>query len=76
MVGSWVGYTGGTDPAPTYASVCARNNTHTEAVKLAFDPAQISYEALIQRLVDDPRVHAPWSDAAPSPLQYLSLIHI
>ena len=49
MVGSWVGYTGGTDPAPTYASVCARNNTHTEAVKLAFDPAQISYEALIQR---------------------------
>ena len=58
MVGSWVGYTGGTEPAPTYESVCARNNTHSEAVKLAFDPAQLSYEELMQRLVDDPRVHA------------------
>ena len=74
MVGSWVGYTGGTDPAPTYASVCARNNTHTEAVKLAFDPAQISYEELMQRLVDDPRVHAPWSDAPPSPPQYRTAV--
>jgi peptide methionine sulfoxide reductase MsrA len=41
---------------------------------LAFDPAQISYEALIQRLVDDPRVHAPWSDAAPLPLQYRTAV--
>ncbi len=28
----------------------------------------------MQRLVDDPRVHAPWSDAPPSPPQYRTAV--
>ena len=74
MLSSWVGYTGGTDPAPTYASVCARNNTHSEAIKLAFDPAVITYEQLMQRLVDDPRVRAPFSHVPPSSPQYRTAV--
>jgi len=55
---SWVGYTGGGLGAndPTYESVCARNNTFTEALRLEFDPAVLSFEGLMQLYVKEPRV--------------------
>ena len=70
-----MGYTGGDEPSPTYESVCARNNTHTEALKLAFDPTRISYEQLMQRFVDDPRVRAPFtSDPSLAKPQYRTAV--
>ena len=48
MVESKVGYTGGTNPNPTYESVC-RSDGHTEALKLWFDPSKITYEQLMER---------------------------
>ena len=42
-----VGYTGGTTENPTYEQVCSHTTGHAEAVRLEFDPEQISYEELL-----------------------------
>jgi len=49
--GVWVtmvGYAGGDDPSPNYASVCTGKTGHAEAVRIVYDPAVISYGALLQ----------------------------
>lgn len=43
-----VGYQGGHTTNPTYAEVCSGRTGHTEAVLVAYDPARISYEQLLQ----------------------------
>jgi methionine-S-sulfoxide reductase len=42
-----VGYTGGTTANPTYATVKTGTTNHAEAIKITFDPAKTSYEALL-----------------------------
>ena len=42
------GYTGGDKPKPTYEEVSSGATGHTEAVKLTFDPGQVSYEKLLE----------------------------
>ena len=41
------GYTGGHKENPTYQEVCSGNTGHTEAVKIEFDPSEITYEKLL-----------------------------
>jgi len=43
-----VGYTGGDLKNPTYKQVCTDKTGHAEAVKITFDPTQISYERLLE----------------------------
>ena len=43
-----VGYQGGSTPNPSYEEVCSGRTGHTEAVKVVYDPAQISLEALLK----------------------------
>lgn len=45
---SMVGYGAGYTPNPTYQEVCTGQTGHNELVRLIFDPAQISYERLLQ----------------------------
>jgi peptide-methionine (S)-S-oxide reductase len=48
-VGSVVsGYAGGHLPDPTYRAVCAGGSGHAEVVRIAFDPAVISYRELLE----------------------------
>lgn len=43
------GYTGGTEPNPSYEQVSAGNTGHTEAVQIYYDPKIISYAGLLQK---------------------------
>ncbi len=41
------GYIGGSVPNPTYAEVCSGKTGHLEAVKIVFDPEEMTYSKLL-----------------------------
>jgi peptide-methionine (S)-S-oxide reductase len=41
------GYAGGTSKIPTYEQVCSGSTGHAEAIKIDFDPAEISFRDLL-----------------------------
>jgi peptide-methionine (S)-S-oxide reductase len=43
-----VGYAAGYTPHPTYEEVCSGLTAHNEVVRVVFDPAAVSYEALLR----------------------------
>jgi len=43
-----VGFEGGTLPNPSYKDVCTDTTGHAEVVEIEFDPAQVSYEQLVE----------------------------
>jgi peptide-methionine (S)-S-oxide reductase len=47
VLGITSGYAGGTTPNPTYEEVCSGETGHAEVVQVAFDPALISYEEVL-----------------------------
>ena len=42
------GYAGGSTPNPTYEEVCGGRTGHAEVVQVVYDPAQVTYEALLK----------------------------
>jgi len=42
------GYAGGSGANPTYEAVCGGRSGHAEVVKIAFDPAELSFEDLLR----------------------------
>ncbi|MEL6701221.1 MAG: peptide-methionine (S)-S-oxide reductase MsrA, partial [Pseudomonadota bacterium] len=43
-----VGYAGGYTPNATYEEVCSGRTGHNEVVRVVYDPAEVSYEDLLQ----------------------------
>jgi len=48
-----VGYEGGSLLNPTYRDVCTDTTGHAEVVEVTFDPAQVSYETLLDTFWDN-----------------------
>lgn len=43
-----VGYAGGHTDGPTYKQVCTERTGHAEVVEVDYDPAQVSFDALLE----------------------------
>ncbi len=48
VVNTAVGYAGGHTPNPTYEEVCSGRTGHNEVVRVVYDPAIVSFEALLK----------------------------
>jgi peptide-methionine (S)-S-oxide reductase len=48
-----VGYLGGTLPNPTYKDVCTGRTGHAEVVQVTYDPAEVSYDELLNVFWDN-----------------------
>ncbi|MEZ5092007.1 peptide-methionine (S)-S-oxide reductase MsrA [Nocardioides sp.] len=51
-----VGYAGGLTPHPSYEEVCSGRTGHTEAVRVVYDPARVSFADLVTAFLE---VHDP-----------------
>jgi peptide-methionine (S)-S-oxide reductase len=49
---TFVGYTQGERPNPTYEEVCSGSTGHTEAVQMYFNPEEVTYGALLDVLLE------------------------
>ncbi|MEZ4458195.1 MAG: peptide-methionine (S)-S-oxide reductase MsrA [bacterium] len=59
------GYTGGPEPRPTYKQVGSGATGHTEAVRVIYDPAKVSYDLLLDvfwRNIDPTQVNGQFVD--------------
>lgn len=62
------GYTGGSQPNPSYEDVCRGNTGHYEAVQVHYDPAQINYSELLDifwRTIDPTDAGGQFVDRGP-----------
>ena len=56
VMATQVGYAGGTVENPTYRQVCSHTTGHAEVVEVTYDPALVTYEALLELFW---RIHDP-----------------
>jgi methionine-S-sulfoxide reductase len=64
-----VGYSGGTEPNPTYQLVSSEKTDYREAIEITYDPAKISYEQLLDiywRQIDPTQADGQFTDIGPS----------
>lgn len=74
VVDAAAGYAGGTLANPTYRDVCTDSTGHAEVVQVTFDPAQVSYEKLLEMFF---KLHDPTTLNSQGPdfgTQYRSVI--
>jgi methionine-S-sulfoxide reductase len=64
-----VGYSGGTEPNPTYKLVTSEKTNYRESIEITYDPAKISYEKLLDiywRQIDPTQSDGQFTDIGPS----------
>ncbi len=74
VVGTTVGFMGGTTKNPTYEQVCTHTTGHAEVVQVEYDPGQVSYEKLLDVFW---KIHDPTTSDRQGPdvgSQYRSVI--
>jgi methionine-S-sulfoxide reductase len=64
-----VGYSGGTEPNPTYELVTSEKTKYRESIEVTYDPAKISYDHLLDiywRQIDPTQTDGQFTDIGPS----------
>src|SRR5438132_9616381 len=64
-----VGYSGGTEPNPTYQLVSSEKTGYRESIEITYDPATISYDQLLDiywRQIDPTQADGQFTDIGPS----------
>jgi peptide methionine sulfoxide reductase msrA/msrB len=64
-----VGYTGGTEPNPTYELVTTERTKYRESIEVTYDPAKISYDQLLDiywRQINPTQSDGQFTDVGPS----------
>jgi peptide methionine sulfoxide reductase msrA/msrB len=64
-----VGYSGGTEPNPTYKLVTSEKTNYRESIEVTYDPAKISYEQLLDiywKQIDPTQADGQFTDIGPS----------
>jgi len=64
-----VGYSGGSEPNPTYELVSSEKTGYRESIQITYDPAKISYDQLLEiywRQIDPTQADGQFTDIGPS----------
>jgi methionine-S-sulfoxide reductase len=64
-----VGYSGGTEPNPTYELVSSEKTGYRESIEITYDPTKISYDQLLDiywRQIDPTQADGQFTDIGPS----------
>src|SRR5437879_175507 len=64
-----VGYSGGTEPNPTYQLVSSEKTGYRESIEITYDPTRISYDQLLDiywRQIDPTQADGQFTDIGPS----------
>jgi methionine-S-sulfoxide reductase len=69
VVKTIVGYSGGTEPNPTYELVGSEKTKYRESIEITYDPAKISYDQLLDiywKQIDPTQSDGQFTDIGPS----------
>src|SRR6266480_6405714 len=69
VINTVVGYSGGTQPNPTYELVTSEKTNYRESIEITYDPAKISYNQLLEiywRQIDPTQADGQFTDVGPS----------
>ena len=75
VVTTAAGYAGGHTPNPTYREVCSGETGHTEAVLVVYDPALVTFDALLQLFWENHDPTQGMRQGNDTGTQYRSVIH-
>jgi methionine-S-sulfoxide reductase len=69
VINTVVGYSGGSEPNPTYELVSSEKTGYRESIQITYDPAKISYDQLLDiywRQIDPTQADGQFTDIGPS----------